>query len=422
MRLSHGKKARRDSHVELGFEVLIRCDLAFDHKAKALLADRFLAEAMWANRLVCGGGAFGGDEGNELRVVVVKEYQDASCTDRDRGRIERWLAAQAGIARFRIGPLVPAETEGYRLDRPPLPRPPGKRALDRAVWFREEAIALYQRAAAVLGRPEIQEAGRNLERSVELVHAAVEEVGGALFRKLGIPPLRAGEGTSFVDVAQDAIMPGLFDPRRKLQAALRDVTSGLDRGGTSVIDIPDIHAVEQKLVGGSRDVIDELRKLVSARTRSPLEEQIVLAAERHRERERQGSNKRKQPDWPRERVAVFMAERSVRETAVLGENYVERTIISQRLAKACGADVLSVEVPVFIRKGDDKGHLDLHGSRWVAAHPALVWISVPGTAWKAPVLAAVVPTARCPVPRVGQDWLQDAVHRPHEHPDEDEPR
>jgi hypothetical protein len=75
--------------------------------------------------------------------------------------------------------------------------------------------------------------------------------------------------------------------------------------------------------------------------------------------------------------------------------------------------VLPAEVPAQIPWRNAEGGVDWSRSRWVAAHPALVWVSVPKTQWKAPVLAAVVPTARCPVPILGDDWFDDAVVRRH---------
>ncbi len=433
MRLKPGEKARGRWRPELGFEVWARGDPALNGKAKDALTDRFIVEAIEANRLVCGGGVFGGrgEKGNELSVVVVKEREYASCTNRDRGRVEHWLASQPGIVEARVGPLVPADREGYKLDRPALPRPEGKNELERALWFRKEAIGAYRKAAAVLGRPEIREAERNLERSVELVQAGVDEVGRALFRKLDLPLRRKSvrdrqhEITSFFDYDLQKIM----HPKRRrvslgrtpLQRALSDVTHELDRADAGVIDIPDMHEFERNLVGGSRTAIDEMRRLIAASSSSTIGKQLREAAGVRRDKERkERASKRaeKKPRWPRKHTAVFAAQHEVRATAVIGEDHVDRTIIPDRLARACGAELLPLEVPVFLRKRDDEGYTDWDRSRWIGARPALVWVSVPRTPWKAPVLAAVVPTARCPLPQIGKDWFQDAVERRHEQRDE----
>lgn len=435
MRLDSRNKARGEWRPDLGFEVWARCGPAIDQGTRESLADRFVEEAIEANNLVCGAGVFGpGARGGELRVVVMKEREYTSCTNRDRSRVERWLRSERAIAEHRVGPLTPTDRDGDRLGpSAPLPRAPGKTEAERANWLRAEAIAAYREAVEILARPSIRDAAEKLERSAELAEAAVDEVAYALVRKLRLSkdrkqaPNRMWDLRYFLEYSLDeASRPshqrGVLTAWLKtpLSQSLRQVEY-LDRPEVGVIDIPDAHEFERKLVWGTRVAIEELGKLLDIPRSSAAGRRLARAAANWREMDaKHQSAKEKKPEWPKHRAAVFTAAKSIRVQATLGEDDVARTIIPERLAKACGAAMLPAEIPVFLPRRDEDGHTDWNRSMWIAAHPALLWVSVPGTSWKAPVLAAVVATARCPVPRVGKDWLDDAVFRRHERKDQDE--
>lgn len=434
MKLKPGKEKRARWRSDLGFDVWARCAPSADGKAREVLCDRFISEAIEANGLVCAGGVFGpAANGDQLHVVVLKEREYTSCSNRDRGRVERWLRSQAGIIEHRVGELTPTEEDYYDLDRRPtsLPRAPGKTELERANWLRQQAITSYREAVEVLGSSEVREAVAKLERSVRLAEAAVDEVAGPLIRKFGLPIEKSDPGGRLSDL-QNFLHWDLGDQRSHrrgwrgswlktpLERALFDIDQ-LDEYETGIIHIPDMHEFERKLVRGSRVAIEEIQELLDVSPQSAVGKQLagVAATRRKRDAKHEAARKKK-PEWPKTQAALFTAARSVRAKAVVGDDQVERTIIPARLAKACGAQVLQDEVPVFLKKADERGYTDHDRSEWIGAHPALLWVSVPNTSWKAPVLAAVVPTNRCKIPCVGKDWLDDAVYRRHERKMEDE--
>jgi uncharacterized protein YggL (DUF469 family) len=433
VKLKPGQKARGQWRPELGFAVWARCDPALDVRARKRLAERFLSEAIEGNRLVCGGGVFGpGARDTELRVVVVSEGHYESCTKRDRGRVQRWLRSQREVVEHRVGALVSTDHDYSMLEQRRVPRARGANEAERALRLRLQAIAAYREAVEVLGTSEVRDALSKLERAAGLAEASVDAVAKPLCRKLGLSERKQTAHhrlwglRNFLDSYMTAARsgrrrrPGFFGPRTKLEGALFDVVD-LQRQELGVISIPDMHEVERKLVWGSRVAIDEIEKLLDAPARSATGSQLARAVRIRRERARQEAVQwSKKPGWPQKRTVIFAAQSSVRATAVLGETGVDRTIIPARLAKACGAELLAIDVPVFLEKRNRKGYTDWDRSTWIGAQPALLWVSVPNTPWKAPVLAAVVPTARCPVPQVGTDWLDDAVFRRHERKDEHE--
>jgi hypothetical protein len=393
------------------------------------LLERLLSDVISPLRLVCGGGlTWQGASGDELRVLLVRDREESSCTDRDRKRVVRWLGSEPSIVEYRVGPLRPTEGDpAGSTDRVPRPRALGRTPMERAARFREEALVAYREAAAILGRPETVLAAEKLVRSAALADAALREVTLPLLRRLGLlkgsPAGRdlGSELCSFLDLDLHERIRRTRDglrrrgePRTPLEEALWMVAR-LEDCECGVIQIPDLHDFERKLVWGTRVVVNGVGELLEAGPGSELGKRLAEAAARRRTHaSRERARRTQKPRWPQTREVLFMAASSAKVEAVVGEDHVARTLLPTALAKACGAEVLPAEVPAQIPWRNAEGGVDWIRSRWVAAHPALVWVSVPKTQWKAPVLAAVVPTARCPVPILGDDWFDDAVVRRHE--------
>ncbi len=275
MRVTPGVKARGRWLPALGFKVSARGDATLDRRARKALAERFVLEAIEANGLLCGGGVFGpGATMVDLGVLVVSARTWKSCTNRDRLRVGRWLAAQHGIVDVRVGALV-ATGDDYRYERPKLSRPRGGNPLERARRLRAEALVAYRAAAEVLSRPEVRLAVGRLNLSAALAEAALDEVLRPVLRKLG-PSKRKPETDSDrnwdlanrLEHALDEPAPhGRHRARWKELSHALYLVRELYHFDGDVICIPDLHEFERNLVPGSRVAIEEAWGLLKAPAR-----------------------------------------------------------------------------------------------------------------------------------------------------------
>jgi len=97
------KKLRLAEFQELGFEVFFRVadnttDDIFDG-----VVDAFIAHAIEANGLMCGGGG----KNPEWNVFVTLDRR-GSVTEEHCQAVQKWLETCSGVKEIRIGPFVDA--------------------------------------------------------------------------------------------------------------------------------------------------------------------------------------------------------------------------------------------------------------------------------------------------------------------------
>jgi uncharacterized protein len=100
MRRRFRKKKHCGEFLELGFEVKFRFVPGLPDAERNETLDRFVTEAIEGNGLVIGGGGT-----VEMEFFVTLDKRGGSVTERQRQRVEDWLAKCPRITAPEVGPL-----------------------------------------------------------------------------------------------------------------------------------------------------------------------------------------------------------------------------------------------------------------------------------------------------------------------------
>lgn len=93
------KKRRVGEFQELGFDLSFCLSEHLDRTSLDIFCDRFLANAIEARGLLCGGGG-----GQKWDLFVTRARGSAS--DHDREAVARWLRENPHMRDVQVGPLV----------------------------------------------------------------------------------------------------------------------------------------------------------------------------------------------------------------------------------------------------------------------------------------------------------------------------
>lgn len=96
------KKLRLREFRQFGFEVSFRLPDDLDEAGVDGFEDTFIADAIEARGLICGGGC------GRVWDVFVTHAGRASAADEDRTKLAEWLGRHALVSSIHIGPLVDA--------------------------------------------------------------------------------------------------------------------------------------------------------------------------------------------------------------------------------------------------------------------------------------------------------------------------
>ncbi len=98
MRKRLRKKLRLREFMELGFEVSYRLARGVSAEEAESFLDLFLADAIEANNLSCGGGGQG-----ERWSFCATAARRGSASPEQRAAVEKWLAAQPAVLSYELG-------------------------------------------------------------------------------------------------------------------------------------------------------------------------------------------------------------------------------------------------------------------------------------------------------------------------------